>query len=77
MLTIDRMRLSLPEGFDHRGERIGRLVADKLTGVSLKTSLCVERLCVPPVQAHPAFSDEQVAHQVAMAICGRLGKVER
>lgn len=77
MLTIDRMRLNLPEGFDHRGEHIGRLVTHKLTGMSLKTSLHIERLSVPPVQVHPAFTDEQVAHRVAMAIHSRLGKLER
>lgn len=77
MLIIDRMRLNLPEGFDHRGERIGRLVAHKLAGMSLKTSLHVERLSVPPVQGHPACTDEQVARQVVMAIHGRLAKPER
>jgi hypothetical protein len=77
MLTIDRMRLNLPEGFDDRGEHIGRLVAHKLAGISLKTTLRVKRLSVPPVQAHPAFSDEQVARRVAMAILGRLEKPER
>jgi hypothetical protein len=76
MLTIDRMRLNLPEGFDHRGERIGRLVAHKLAVVSLKTSLQIEKLSVPPVQVHPAFTDEQVAHRVAMAIYSQLGKSE-
>jgi hypothetical protein len=76
MLTIDRMRLNLPEGFDHRGKHIGRLVAHKLAGMSLKTSLHIKRLVVPPVQVHPAFTDEQVAHRVAMSIHSQLGKSE-
>ncbi len=76
MLTIDRMRLNLPEGFDHRGKHIGRLVAHKLAGMSLKTSLHITRLVVPPVQVHPAFTDEQVAHRVAMAIHNQLGNSE-
>jgi len=77
MLTIDRMRINLPEGFAHRGEHIGRLVARKLANMPLETSLHIDRLSVPPVQVHPAFTDEQVARRVAMAIHSQLGKPER
>ncbi len=76
MLTIDRMRLNLPNGFEHRGERIGRLVARKLGKTPVKADISIESLSVPAVHIHPAFTDEQVALRVADAIFDQIMKLE-
>ena len=77
MLVIEKMRLNLPEGFEGRAEHISRLVARELGGLSFNGTGHISGLSVSPVRVHQAFSNEEIARQVAHAIHRQVEKSER
>ena len=72
MLNIDRLRLSLPAGYERRAERIGRLVADELASLQLAGDASFDRLSVPAVKIARGASDRQVAGAIAGAIATKV-----
>ena len=74
MLTIGRLRLSLPAGFEARAGRIASLVGDELAArLPLAAGdVRLDRLTLPPVNVAPGASDRQVAGAVATAIAAGL-----
>ncbi len=72
MLVIDRLRISLPPGFEHRAENVARLVAAELAASPLAGDRRVDRLEVPAVEIGAGAGDRQVAGQVASAIHHQL-----
>lgn len=72
MLSIDRLRIHLPEGHRNRAMPIARLVAEALAEKPVSGSFDLERLTVPAVHILPGASDRQIAHSIAAAIHGRL-----
>ena len=73
MLKIDRLRISLPAGFEARAERIARLVADELAGLPIQGDAKFDRLALPTVEVGPRASDRQVASSIASGMASRLG----
>jgi hypothetical protein len=65
---IGILRLQLPAGFEHRAQRIGRLVGEALAGRDDLGSGQVDQLRVGPVQVEADHSDRRIAHQIAEAI---------
>ncbi len=76
MLTIDRLRLHLPSGYQHRAAFIGRLLAAELAKMPLKRDLHLERLHLPPVDIVSGAGDGQIARHIAAAIQGQLEKTK-
>jgi hypothetical protein len=79
MLKIDRLRLSLPAGFEPRAKRIASLVAHELAG-RLPTAageVHLDHLALPAVKVERGASDRQVAGAVATAIAGGLSPKPR
>jgi hypothetical protein len=74
MLTIDRLSLTLPPGFEDRAAAIAELVARRLAALRLDTGATIERLRVDDLQAGPAMTDEGIAAQVADAVQRRLAE---
>ena len=72
MLTIDRLRLSLPAGYEASASRIARLVADELASAALHGDATIDRLAVPAVEVTRGASDRQVAGAIAGAIRTQL-----
>jgi hypothetical protein len=74
MLTIGRLRLSLPAGYEARARRIASLVGDELAGrLPLAAGeVSLDRLVLPPVDVARGASDRQVAGAVAGAIAAGL-----
>ncbi|HEV8579149.1 MAG TPA: hypothetical protein VGX68_08700 [Thermoanaerobaculia bacterium] len=73
MLTIDRLRLSLPAGYEGRARRIAALVGDELARLPLAGSdVRLDRLTLPAVNVAPGASDRQVAGAVAGAVAAGL-----
>jgi hypothetical protein len=73
MLIIDRLRLSLPAGYEARAGRIARLVADELAALPLAGDAQYDRLTLPALQVAPNATDGQVAGAIAGAIATQLG----
>lgn len=72
MLKIDRLRLSLPPGYEARAERIARLVADELASLQLQGNAQFDRLALPAIEVGPRATDRQVASSIAGAMASHL-----
>ena len=71
-LSIDRLSLELPDGYQHRAGAIVRDVADELSRKALPASAVHDRLQVPPLQIPPGLSNRQVANRIADSIHAQL-----
>ncbi len=68
MLTIDRLRLTIPASFRGRESAIARLVAEELAEIPLASDLSLDRLAVPPVAVAPTAGNREVAKAIAAAV---------
>lgn len=73
MLKIDRLRLSLPPGFEARADRIARLVADELAAVPIQGDAHLDRLALPTVEVGHNASNRQIASSIASSMAAHLG----
>ncbi len=73
MLHIERMRMQLPEGFEHRASTIARLVGESMAEIHLFENRTLDRLSISPVQVSPNATDQEIAHGVAERIASTLG----
>jgi len=70
-LTIDTLSLRLPAGFEHRAERIGRLLGDALAGIEPGSSAvpaAIEHLALAPVAVAHNATDVEVAAGIAASV---------
>jgi hypothetical protein len=74
MLHIERMRMQLPAGFEHRASTIARLVGESMTEIRLAESRTLDRLSIGRVRVLPNATDQEVAHSVAERIASTLGR---
>lgn len=72
MISIDRLRLTLPAGFDGRADRVARRVAEELAGLPQPDSRRLARLTLPPMTLDPRLGDREIARRIATAIHERL-----
>lgn len=72
MIDIDRLKLQLPEGFEHRAGRISRMIGDQLALTPIQSTQRFEQLSIGPVQIGRAATDQQVARDIARAIQQQL-----
>lgn len=72
MLHIERMRMQLPAGFEHRASSIGRLVADEMAGFEPSEARTVNRLSIKPVQVSPNATDQEIARDIVRQVVSRL-----
>ena len=77
MLTVDRMSLRLPAGFEHRANRIAALVAQQLAATPLSASRVIAHLRVGEVETTASHTDHDVAARIGQAIQRELGTHER
>lgn len=71
-LTIDRIRLQLPSGLEHRADAIARRLGDELARLPWSGSLNVPQVNLPPQTVQPAWSDQQIARHLAVAVQGQI-----
>lgn len=71
-LTIARMHLQLPPGFEHRADGIARRLGEELARLQWPGSVTLPRLSLSPQTIHPAWSDQQIARQLAVAVQGQI-----
>jgi hypothetical protein len=72
MLKIDRLRLTLPPGYESRANRIAHLVADELASLQLQGNAQFDRLALPAIEVGPRATDGQVAGAIAGAMAAHL-----
>lgn len=74
MITIDRLSLSLPSGFETRAANIAHELANALATLEPSSSLALRELRVPAVRVVVSASDAAIARDIAAAIGRTLGK---
>jgi len=74
MLRIDRMRMRLPKGFEHRASTIARLVGDSIAEIQPSENRTLERLTISPVQVSQNATDQEIANNIAERIALKLGR---
>ena len=73
MLNIERLRMQLPPGFEHRASTIARLVGESMAEIQLSENRTLDRLSISPVQVSPNATDQEIAHSIAERITSTLG----
>ena len=73
MLHIERMRMQLPAGFEHRASTIARLIGNSIAGINPAEERTLDKLSIGPVQISPGATDEEIANKVARQIASALG----
>jgi hypothetical protein len=72
VLSIDRMRLELPAGFEGRADRLARLVGEELAAVTVTRGQHLDRLQLEPIAVEAGAGDRQIAGRIATAIQRQL-----
>jgi hypothetical protein len=72
MLSIDSLRLRLPAGFEHRAQRIGRLLGEALARIELGSSAVIEGLALAPIAIAGNATDAEVASGIADAVAHQI-----
>jgi len=73
MLHIERMRMQLPAGFEHRASTIARLVGESMAEIHPTEDRTLGRLSIRAVQVSPNATDQEIAQRVAEQIASTLG----
>ena len=68
MLHIERMRIQLPAGFEHRASTIARLVGDSMAEFHPSENRTLNRLSISPVQVSPNATDQEIPYSTAVEI---------
>ena len=74
MLKIERMRMQLPAGFEHRASTIAHLVGNAMGEFHATENRTLDRLSIGPVQISPNATDQDIANSVAQRIASTLGR---
>jgi len=74
MLHIERLRMQLPAGFEHRASTIARLVGESMAEIPFSENRTLDRLSVSPVQISPNSTDQEIAQRVAKQIASTIGE---
>ncbi len=73
MLTVDRLSLRLPAGFEHRASSIASLVAQQLATTQLSASQAIAHMRVGEVETTASHTDHDIAVRIGQAIQRELG----
>ena len=71
MISIDSLRIRLPEGFERRAGRIARLVGEELSRLPVARDFKAGVLRIGEVRVAHHQTDRRVAAAIAAAIHGR------
>lgn len=64
MINIDRLRMHLPAGYQHRATSIAMLVGNGLAKQKVSQSISLESIVLSPVQIRKNNSDEEIANLI-------------
>jgi hypothetical protein len=68
MLSIERLRLQLPESLCERAAEIARMVAEELATRPVPDDLHLERLTPAPLEVHPLATSRELARAIAESV---------
>ena len=68
MWSIERLRLELPAGYEHRAGRIAQLLVRELEAVAVPEDVRLDELRLPPLEIDPAAGDGEIAWRIARGV---------
>lgn len=68
MIQIERIRMHLPAGFEHRAATIARQVCDLLAEQSVSQDVSIDALSIPPQRIQANTSDDEIVQMIANQI---------
>ena len=68
MIQIERIRMHLPAGFEHRAATIARQVCDVLAKQSVSQDVSIGSVSIAPQRIHANTSDDEIAQMIANEI---------
>jgi hypothetical protein len=68
MLHIDRIRIHLPSGYEHRAALIASMVGDSLAGYQPAESRQLDTLTIGPMQVMEHSTDIEIASKISQQI---------
>jgi len=68
MIQIERIRMRLPAGFEHRAATIARRVCEMLARHSVSQDVSVDAVSIAPQRIHANTSDDEIAQMIAKQI---------
>jgi len=68
MIQIDRLRMHLPAGFQHRATSIALLVGQALSKQSVPRDVSLKSLSIKPIMLPANQSDSDIAQQIVTRI---------
>jgi hypothetical protein len=68
MLTVDRLTLRLPAGFEQRSDEILQLVASELARLHLPTSGQLDTLQLPAIEVEAHWDNRQLAGRICQVV---------
>lgn len=72
MLSIQRLRMRLPQGYAHRAGSISRHLGAVLAEAGHVADHDIAHLSLDPVSIHPHSSDRQIAESIARQILASI-----
>lgn len=73
MISIDRVRLQLPVGFEHRATTIARLLGELLAKQSVAAEVSLESVAISPQRVNANTPDIEIAQLIATQIISAYG----
>ena len=68
MIHIERIRMQLPAGFEHRSASIARQLGEVLAKQSVSQDVSLESVSISPQSIHASTADEEIAQMIANQI---------
>jgi hypothetical protein len=72
MLSIERLRLQLPSGFEHRAANITRLLGDNLAESNFSDNIRLDRLSIESVKIDVHATDQEIAQNITKKITAKI-----
>ena len=72
MIQIERIRMHLPAGFEHRATAIARLIGGALGKQSISQDAVLESVAITPQRISADTTDEEIALAIVRRIVSRL-----
>jgi hypothetical protein len=73
MIHIDRIRMRLPAGLEHRATSIARLVGEQLAKRSVSQDVSLESVSVKPPQITSGMPDIEIATLIVQQLAANFG----
>ena len=77
MIRIDRIRMRLPAGFEHRATSIARLVGEELAKRSISQDVSLESLSIKAPQITFRMPDIEIANLIVQQLVVSYGGRQR